>query len=171
LLPFRLRCSGTAGLAAERAGESLQLNAARREKLREMDILDTLLGAPGVYWGNGDGPESGTFVGRIEVRPILTAVLLHYEAFGASGLQHVEHALLARTATGLGIRSVIDTRKESMTFAEAEPGVFRLEAAGDMRIVIETPGTGCLSYAWWWAPHGEEVVERSRLVAWLRGPS
>jgi hypothetical protein len=133
-----------------------------------MDVLDHLLGAPGVYWGNGDGIESGKFVGRIEVRPLLNAASLHYEAFGERGLQHVEHALVARTLTCLSVCSVIDTRQESMTFDEAEPGVFRQQSGPEMRIVIEAPEAGCLSYAWWWAPPGEDVVERSRLVARLR---
>ena len=135
-----------------------------------MDVLDHLLGAPGVYWGNGDGIESGKFVGRVEVQPFLNAASLHYEAFGESGLQHVEHALLARTLSGLSIRSVIDTRTEAMTFEEAEPGVFRLQSGADMRIVIETPEPNCLCYAWWWGPPGEHVVERSRLVARHRPP-
>jgi len=132
-----------------------------------MDVLDHLLEAPGVYWGTGDGIESGKFVGRVEVRPLLNAASLHYEAFGDSGLQHVEHALVTRTLTGLSILSVIDTRRESMTFAEAEPGVFRLQSGPDMRIVIEHSEARCLCYAWWWARPGEDVVERSRLVARL----
>jgi|HubBroStandDraft_2_1064218.scaffolds.fasta_scaffold4535077_1 hypothetical protein len=51
-----------------------------------VDTLDQLLGNPGIYWGRGDGPESGMFVGRIEVQPVSGAALLHYEAFGDSGL-------------------------------------------------------------------------------------
>jgi hypothetical protein len=132
-----------------------------------MDLLDRLLVAPGVYWGNGDGIESGRFVGRIEVRPLLNTASLHYEAFGDSGLQHVEYALVARTVAGLSIRTVIDTRKDLTTFEEAEPGVFRLQSGPDIRIVIEVPEPGCLSCAWWWARPGKEVVERSQLVARL----
>jgi hypothetical protein len=56
-----------------------------------------------------------------------------------------------------------------MTFDEAEPGVFRLQSGLDMRIVIEVPEAGLLSYAWWWATPGEDAVERSRLVARLNG--
>jgi hypothetical protein len=129
------------------------------------DLVERLLAAPGVYWGHGDGPESGRFVGRIEVQPMLSAVLLHYEAYGASGLQHVEYALLGRSATGPELYTVIDTRSEVMTFSEVEPGIFGLRGPSDMRIVLETPATDTLSYAWWWAAPGEAVIERSRLVA------
>jgi len=94
-----------------------------------------------------------------------SAVLLHYEAHGASGLQHVEYALLGRGATGLELHTVIDTRSEVMTFSEVEPGVFGLRGPRDMRIVLGTPATDTVSYAWWWAAPGEPVIERSRLVA------
>jgi hypothetical protein len=131
------------------------------------DLLERLLVAPGLYWGHGDGPESGRFVGRIAVEPMLSAVLLKYEAHGEAGLQHVEHSVLGRSPTGLKLHTVIDTRQELMTFVEEQPGVFTLDGPTDMRIVIDTPEPGTLSYAWWWSPPGENVIERSRLVAQL----
>jgi hypothetical protein len=121
------------------------------------DLLERLLAAPGLYWGHGDGPESGRFVGRIAVEPILSAVLLKYEAHGEAGLQHVEYSLLGRSSTGLQLHTVVDTRQELMTFAEEQPGVFTLDARTGMRIVIETPEPSTLSYAWWWSRPGENV--------------
>jgi len=131
------------------------------------DVLDRLQAAPGIYWGHGDGLESGPFVGRVEVELLLNAVMLHYEAHGTDGLQHVEHTLLARGSRGLELHALIDTRQEVMTFSEREPGVFRLDASVDMRILIEVAKPGVLSYAWWWAPPGDDVIERSKLVAHL----
>lgn len=129
------------------------------------DLLDRLLGAPGTYWGVGDGPESGPFVGRIDVKPMLSAVLLHYEAHGAAGIQHVEFSMLGRSTAGLELRTVVSEFSETLTFSEQDAGHFVLDAPRHMTIVIETPAPGTLSYAWWWAPSGEDVIEQSKVHA------
>ena len=45
---------------------------------RVTDLLTRLAGAPGLYRGRGDGPESGPFVARIQLATVLRARAVTY---------------------------------------------------------------------------------------------
>lgn len=129
-------------------------------------VLARLLAAPGVYWGAGSGPESGDFIGRIEVRPILGGVTIDYEAWSErEGLQHREHALLTDSGPTLRLHVLTSEMGLGLMFEEeSKAGNFVLRNGPDMRVVIEHD-EDTLSYAWCWAPESEQVREQSRLVA------
>lgn len=132
------------------------------------DVLDWLLERPGLYWGMGNGPESGTFVGRVEVESVLSqqAVSLSYEAWSEEeGFQHAERALLGRDPDGvLELTTVISERLGTLRFREGGTGVFTLDGPMAMRIVLRTLDDDVLTYAWWWAKPGDETIEQSKAV-------
>lgn len=138
-----------------------------------MSLATTLAGAPGVYFGTGDGPESGPFVSRIEVSVLANGgVSIDYEATSrAQGVQHVEHSLLCAGPDGRDRLYI--AHSEAPFVAEmvaVEPGGSRFvqaESGGPlvMEVVIETPEADRLTYAWWWAPAGETPTEQSKADA------
>lgn len=127
----------------------------------------------GIYWGPGDGAESGPFVGRLEVVTEGTSRRIRYEAWSdREGLQHQEHGLLTRVGDSLVLETRISESPESVLRFEMGDGrQFRLLDGPDMRIVFDvTDGGNAMSYAWWWAPAGDTVREQSRLDAvWVGG--
>jgi hypothetical protein len=130
-------------------------------------LLQDLAMRPGTYWGLGSGPESGDFVGRLEIAPLGDGVRLGYEAWSPQqGLQHREETLLTAEPDGRLLLHVATAESEPvLTFAEEGAGAF---VAGDLRplrIVVELPEIDTVVYAWWWPPQGGRMVEQSRLVA------
>ena len=131
------------------------------------DLLAQLVAAPGLYSGRGDGRESGPFVARIQVTPIVRgrAVALDYEATSdRAGLQHVEHTVLATGEQG---------RLELHVACLEVPGVMRFVHSGTgeftaydgpfpARIVVTRPAPDALTYAWWWARDESDPQEQSR---------
>ncbi len=134
------------------------------------DLLDRLIGSPGLYIGSGDGVGSGEFVGRfrVTVLPSGTAVAFDYEAYGLNELlQHSEHTILARDHEGrLSMFGVHCEAPVPATLTEQTGGFFRdLEPVGSYLLAVQMTFDGHdLSYSWWWAAQGEELVERSRAV-------
>ncbi len=134
------------------------------------DLLERLIAAPGLYVGNGDGVGSGEFVGRfrVTVLPSGAAVAFDYEAYGeVELLQHAEHTVLARDPVGrLTMFGVHSEAELPVVLTEQTGGFFRdLEPAGPYLLAIQMAFDGEeLSYSWWWASQGEELVERSRAV-------
>ncbi|CAM3402339.1 DUF4426 domain-containing protein [Stackebrandtia soli] len=118
------------------------------------DLLARLATLPGVYRGAGDGPESGPFRSRCEVRTAVDGrvVLIDYEAVGADGVQHVDHCMLAEDERARGeLHVVSDELPGIVRFTEAEPGVFVAFEPINAKIVISLDASGALTYAWWWS--------------------
>jgi hypothetical protein len=134
------------------------------------DLLERLIASPGLYVGSGDGVGSGEFVGRfrVTVLPSGTAVAFDYEAFGQNeALQHAEHTVLARDHEGrLSMFGVHSEAPVPVTLTEQTGGFFMdLEPVGTYVMAIQMSFDGSdLTYSWWWASQGEELVERSRAV-------
>ena len=131
------------------------------------ELLNRLAAHPGLYRGRGDGLESGPFMARIQVTPVVRgrAVVLDYESFSdAKGLQHVEHTVLTTNESGrLELHVACLELPGVVRFVESRPGVF---AAYDgplpARILITVPSDGVLTYGWWWSRDDAEPREQSR---------
>jgi hypothetical protein len=131
------------------------------------DLLSTLAAAPGVYRGRGDGAESGPFIARIAVAPVVRgrAVTIDYEATNESGgLRHVEHTVLA---TGEGGRLELYVACLDLPgvvrFVEGEPGVFSVyDGPFPARIVASAQQPGAFTYAWWWSRNESGLTEQHR---------
>lgn len=130
------------------------------------DLLERLIAAPGIYRGHGDGPESGPFVARIAVTPVVRgrAVIFDYEATSDSdGLQHAEHTVLAADDDRLTLHVVSLDVPGVVRFTESAAGEFTAyDGPIKARIVIATPKPATLTYAWWWSRDGGEPKEQSR---------
>ncbi|MEL6890224.1 MAG: hypothetical protein AAFP84_01405 [Actinomycetota bacterium] len=135
-----------------------------------MSLSTTLASALGVYHGTGDGPESGSFVSRIEVTALPNGgVCLDYEATSREqGVQHRERSLLAPGPDGRDrlyiahseapfVTEMIAVEAGSSRFAQPQPfGPFAME------VVVEVPEPGRITYAWRWAAAGATPTEQSR---------
>ena len=134
------------------------------------DLLERLIEWPGLYAGSGDGVGSGVFIGRfrVTVLPSGAAVAIDYEAYGNDEiLQHAEHTVVARDAEGrLTMFGVHSEASVPVTLTEQTGGFFMdLEPSGPYLLAIQMAFDGEeLTYSWWWASRGEELVERSRVV-------
>lgn len=135
-----------------------------------MSLAATLAEMPGVYFGTGDGPESGPFLSRIEVSLLPNGgICIDYEATSREqGVQHRERSLLCVGADDRDrlfvahseapfVTEMIATERGSNTFEQREP-----EGPFVMEIVIERPEPGHLTYAWWWAATGGTPREQSK---------
>lgn len=120
---------------------------------------------PGLYRGRVEGPESGPCEARLLVTRLPGGcVSIDYEAVGAEGTQHVEH-----TVAAAGRLYVAHSEAEGVeAFSEGAPGVFDGPPGGPylQRLVVGWDGT-TLTWAWHWAPAGEEPREQSRAVVRL----
>ena len=134
----------------------------------DLDLLGRLAAAPGLYRGRGDGAESGPFLGRMRVAPVVRsrAVTLDYEVTtDRDGLRHVEHTVLvAGPAGGLELHvTCLDLPGVTRFVETAQPGVFRAyEGALAARIVLTVDGPDRLTYAWWWSRGESEPREQHR---------
>lgn len=126
--------------------------------------------AVGTYFGTGDGPESGPFVARLAVSSLPNGGrLIEYEATSREqGVQHVEQTMLVAGHDGRDRLFVAHSESPFVTtMVETTAGSGRFEqeeAQGPyaMSIVIETLDSGRFTYAWWWAAHGDDLVEQSK---------
>jgi hypothetical protein len=131
------------------------------------DLLQRLAKTPGLYRGRGDGMESGPFIARIQVTPIVRgrAVVLDYEAYTDSqGLQHVEHTVLTAGEGGrLELHVACLELPGVVRFLEVRPGVFSAyDGPMPARILVTVPTDGTLTYGWWWSRDEDEPREQSR---------
>jgi hypothetical protein len=131
------------------------------------DLLARLASAPGTYRGRGDGPESGPFVARFCVTPVVRgrAVALDYEATNdRNGLQHVEHTVLATGENGrLELHVACLELPGVVRFVEAQAGEFTAyDGPFPARIVVTFTGPEALTYAWWWSRDESKPREQSR---------
>jgi hypothetical protein len=131
------------------------------------NLLANLLAAPGLYRGRGDGAESGPFLARLVVTPVVSArgVVIDYEVTSdRRGLHHVEHSILTTEEDGRPALHVCCTELPGVVrFAESKPGVFTAYDGGlTARIVVTTPSPGALTYSWWWTRDEGEPKEQFR---------
>ena len=142
-----------------------------------MSLSRRLFEATGVYFGTGDGPESGPFVARIAVSALPNGgVAIDYEATSREqGVQHLEHSLLVSGPDGNDQLFIAHSESPIVTvMSESEPGSGRFEQVAQVgpytrAVVIESPARGALAYAWWWAAAGEMPTEQSRATVTLAG--
>lgn len=128
--------------------------------------IDQWRSAAGIYWGLGDGSESGPFTGRVEVTDRTDSVELAYEAWSAEqGLQHRERAVLAPTAAGLQMVTVISEVPGHLVFVH-DGQRFELSTPGPYAMVVDlTVADRRLTWTWLWAPSGQTPVVQSKLNA------
>ncbi len=135
-----------------------------------MGIAEEVLKRRGTSIGTVDGVESGPCLARIEVRPLPNGgASIDYEATSREqGLQHREHSLLSpgpddrhRLTISMidmpFLIELIESTDIAGRFVEREP-LGPYELAVEIDIAVQ----GELTYAWWWAPRGEALIERSR---------
>lgn len=128
--------------------------------------MATLVDLPaGLYRGRVSGSESGSCEARIEVRRIPGGcIAVDYEAVGIEGVQHVEHTIIAPSTLFVAHSETTGVH----VFTEVSSGVFDSATAGpyDQRLVLDWDGK-TLTWAWHWAPSGEEPTEQSRATVEL----
>jgi hypothetical protein len=139
-----------------------------------MGIVDDLLAQPGLYVGLGRDPQGdhGAAAARLVVTPLPggAGVSLDYETFNAAHTDrirgHHEHAVIARTHTGVAVLVTAHIHADSVAILhEAEPGVFELGDEGSpfpMKITISMPEPGHLLHSWWYGAPGDVATERDR---------
>jgi hypothetical protein len=138
-----------------------------------MSIIEDLIAHPGVYLGIDRDPEGrGAAAAKIVVTPLPggAGVTLDYETFNADNEErvrgHAEHAVLGRTHGGGAILVTGHIHADTVAvLRETEPGVFSMSgepSAFPVEIRISMPEPGRLIHSWWYAPPGEEPVERDR---------
>lgn len=144
-----------------------------------MSLSRRLSEATGIYFGTGDGLESGPFVSRIAVSALPNGgVAIDYEATSQEqGVQHLEHSLLVPGPDGKDQLFIAHSESPFVTvMAENEPGSGRFEQIAQvgpytMAVVIESPSEDELTYAWWWSIAGETPTEQSKAsVSMARKP-
>lgn len=137
-----------------------------------MSMVRRWSAATGVWFGTGDGAESGPFVARIAVAALPNGgVAIDYEATSREqGVQHLEHSLLVPGPDGNDQLFIAHSESPFVTvMSEVEPGSGRFEQATpagpySLAVVLDAPDDHTLTYAWWWAPTGEPLTEQSRAI-------
>ena len=128
-----------------------------------MSVLDHLIAAPGVYWGEGHGPGGGHFVARVAlVVEDEHSLTFDYEAWSAQGgLHHAESARMARSGSTVVLAATSNGGDDTMLFREGDPGVFGSLGPQRVGLVIGT-GEQELSFSWWWTGRDGVLREQSR---------
>lgn len=119
----------------------------------------------GLYRGRVSGSESGSCEARVHVTRLPGDCLsVDYEAVGADGVQHVEHTLVSDDALFVAHSEAPGVH----VFRKTGNGVFDGPPGGPyrQRLVIDWNGE-VLTWAWHWAPTGEEPREQSRAIVRL----
>jgi hypothetical protein len=136
-----------------------------------MSTAERLAQIPGLYVGLGEGVESGSFLGRVQITRLANGgASIDYEAISREhGLQHREHSVLAIGPGGRDrlyvaysespyVVELIENQADSGRFEQATPaGPYRLA------VVLDLSVAGQLTYAWWWGTQVEAPIERSRV--------
>lgn len=131
-----------------------------------MSVLDHLIAAPGVYWGEGHGPGGGHFVARVAlVVEDEHSLTFDYEAWSAEGgLHHAESARMARSGPTVVLAATSNGGDDTMLFREGDPGVFG--SLGPQRVgLVIGAGDQELTFSWWWT--GRDGVLREQSSATL----
>lgn len=130
-----------------------------------MSVLDRLSAAPGVYWGEGQGPGGGRFVARVCLQGQDDGTLtFDYEAWSPQGgLQHAESGRFARTGSTVTLAATSNGGDDIMVFREGEPGVFGSVGSQRVGLVITTESER-MTFSWWWTGRDGQLREQSRAV-------
>lgn len=136
------------------------------------DLVDLLLGQTGLHVGTSTETreDAAPQAARIMVTALpgrsgvtfdyegLNLLTTHERPFG-----HAEHAVLARTATGLALFSANIHAPLLMELRETEPGNFEASTGAapfPLAIQIEVPSAGRLLYTWSFGEPGGELSVR-----------
>src|SRR5580765_4348470 len=99
------------------------------------DLVELLLGRPGLYIGPQADPEDSSgrppSVARISVTPLpgRSGVMFEYDVLTTGdGRVHHEHAVLARTMAGLTLVTSHSHADTTAVLTESEPGYFEAPA-------------------------------------------
>jgi hypothetical protein len=121
------------------------------------DLVELLISHPGLYVGPQADPTDASgkspSVARINVStlPGRSGVMFEYDVLSPSeGRVHHEHAVLARTMTGLVLVTSHSHADTTAVLTESEPGYFEPDGAAPfpMAIRLEIPEPGHLVYSW-----------------------
>ncbi|HEX3005360.1 MAG TPA: hypothetical protein VHO27_14190 [Angustibacter sp.] len=128
-----------------------------------MSVLDHLIAAPGVYWGQGHGPGGGQFVARVAlVVESERSLTFDYEAWSSQGgLHHAESARMARSGATVVLAATSNGGDDTMLFREGDPGVFGSLGPQRVGLVIGTQEQE-LTFSWWWTGRDGVLREQSR---------
>lgn len=141
-----------------------------------MSLAALLAEAPGIYYGTGEGPESGPFGARIEVTKLPNGgVSIAYEATSREhGVQHREHTILSAGPDGRDRLYIAHSEAPFVTeLVAVEPGSTRFAQLVPLgpyviEVVIEVPQPGRMTYGWWWADAEGIPTEQSKADVLLR---
>ncbi len=134
------------------------------------DLVDRLLGQTGLHVGTSSDMRGNAApqAARIMViaLPGRSGVTFDYEGLNLETTRerpfgHAEHAVLARTVTGLTLYSASIHAPVLMELRETEPGAFEAPAGASpfpMAIRVEVPSTGRLLYTWSFGEPGGDAV-------------
>ena len=131
------------------------------------DLVDELLAQTGLYIGQyrDTRPDASPSTTRILVTalPNRSGVAFDYESLNVNlngRFGHLEHAMLARTPSGLVLYSAHIHAPMLTELPETEPGNFKaVEGASPfpMAIRIEVPAAGRLMYTWSFGEPGGDI--------------
>ena len=136
------------------------------------DLVDRLLGQTGLHVGTSSDTreDAAAQAARIMVTalPGRSGVTFDYEGLNLlttheRPLGHAEHAVLARTATGLTLYSANIHAPLLMELRETEAGSFEAPAGASpfpLAIRVEVPSRGRLLYTWSFGEPGGEFSTR-----------
>jgi hypothetical protein len=129
-----------------------------------MSVLDRLAAAPGVFWGEGQGPDRAAYAVRVAVQGLPDGSLtLDYESWAPRvGLRQAEAARLFRRGDEVLLVTTSVSTGESLTFREGEAGVFGSTGGHRVGLVLDVGPDGALGLAWWWPAEDGTLREQSR---------
>src|SRR4051812_26323482 len=108
-----------------------------------MSVLDLLAASPGVFWGEGEGPDRGGYSVRMAVRPEPDgSVTFDYESWAPhAGLHHAEAARMYRQDGGV-LLVTTSNGGDLLTFCEGDAGVFGSTGRHRVGLVLEASEPG-----------------------------
>lgn len=136
-----------------------------------MSVLDVLAACPGVFWGEGQGPDQGGYAVRMAVQAQPDgSVTFDYESWAPhAGLHHAEAARMHRTDRGV-VLVTTSTGRDALTFREGDAGVFGSTGTHRVGLVLEVTAPDVLTLAWWWPAPDGTLKRQSRAVVRLCRP-
>jgi hypothetical protein len=131
-----------------------------------MSVLEQLARVPGVFWGEGTGPDRATYAVRVAVQSLPDgSVRLDYESWAPhAGLNHAEAARLFRRDEQVLLVTTSVGTGESLTFREGDAGVFGSTGPHRVGLVLGLGAPDALSLSWWWPAEDGSLREQSRAL-------
>jgi hypothetical protein len=133
------------------------------------DLVDQLIGKPGLYLGSQIDPSGGQANTNSVAHIVVTAlpggsgVSFDYDVVAPDGIHHTEHTVLGRTSNGLAIITAHSHGNVVTVAPESEPGYFVAPDGSSpfpMAIRIEVPEPGHIIYSWSYGRPGDEMQVR-----------